>query len=204
MFIKFLTGITFTSMLAWGVVANGGVSATVNDAKDLVWSPKEKLSVFVKSMENYPLLMGHVTLQEYDDVGHVAAGYGTRAYLITVKTEEEASRVMKQKLVEANMFLDRLVKVPLKVHERDALVSLIYNIGPTEFAKSRALKHLNKGEMKQFLTQAFHHKRGFVRVRNKIHQGLVSRRALESNIFQNGDEMNFYWINMNPSGYLKD
>tara|TARA_B110000881_G_C18558641_1_gene508464 strand:+ start:689 stop:1297 length:609 start_codon:yes stop_codon:yes gene_type:complete len=201
--VKFLATTTFIGFLGWGVLANGGVKATQADIQSL-WQPEEKIVVFVKSMENYPLLMGRVTLREYDDVGHIAAGYGTRAYLLTVKTEAEASRVMMQKLVEANMFIDRLVKIPLKKHQRDALVSLVYNIGPTEFAKSHALEHLNKGEIKQFLHQAFHHKRGFVRVRNKIHKGLVARRALESNIFQNGDEMSFYWINMNPSGWLKD
>ena len=201
--VKFLATTTFIGMLGWGVIANGGVKATQADIQSL-WQPEEKIVIFVKSMENYPLLMGRVTLNEYDDVGHIAAGYGTRAYLITVQTEEEASRVMKIKLQEANMFIDRLVKVPLKKHERDALVSLVYNVGPTRFSKSRALKCLNKGDMKCFLEQSFHHKKGFVRVRNKIHKGLVARRALESNIFQNGDEMGFYWINMNPSGHLTD
>lgn len=201
--LKFIGGITFCAALAYGVVANGGVDKTIEDAKR-IWEPSDKIVIFVKSMENYPLLMGRVTLNEYDDVGHTAKGYGTRAYLITVDTESEASRVMKEQLKEANWFVDRYVTVPLKVHERDALVSLIYNVGPTRFRKSDALKYLNAGDTKNFLIQAFHHKRGFVRVRNKIHAGLVARRALESNIFQNGDEMGFYWINLNPSGHLKD
>tara|TARA_B110000495_G_C23040702_1_gene624004 strand:+ start:2789 stop:3403 length:615 start_codon:yes stop_codon:yes gene_type:complete len=201
--LKFIGGITFASALAYGVVANGGVDKSFADIKR-IWEPEDKLVIFVKSMENYPLLMGRVTMKEYDDVGHTAKGYGTRAYLITVDTETEASRVMKEQLKEANWFVDRYVKVPLKTHERDALVSLIYNVGPTRFRKSAALKYLNAGDIENFLVQAFDHKRGFVRVSNKIHAGLVARRALESNIFQNGDEMGFYWINLNPSGHLKD
>ncbi len=201
--LKFIGCIAFASALAYGVVANGGVDKTVGDVKK-IWEPDNKLVIFVKSMENYPLLMGRVTMEEYDDVGHTAKGYGTRSYLITVDTETEASRVMKEMLKEANWFIDRYVKVPLKQHERDALVSLVYNIGPTRFRHSDALKYLNAGDIENFLVQAFDHKRGFVRVRNKIHSGLVARRALESNIFQNGDEMGFYWINLNPSGHLSD
>jgi lysozyme len=201
--LKFIGCIAFASALAYGVVANGGVDKTVDDVKK-IWEPDNKLVIFVKSMENYPLLMGRVTMEEYDDVGHTAKGYGTRSYLITVDTETEASRVMKEMLKEANWFIDRYVKVPLKQHERDALVSLVYNIGPTRFRHSDALKYLNAGDIENFLVQAFDHKRGFVRVRNKIHSGLVARRALESNIFQNGDEMGFYWINLNPSGHLSD
>lgn len=155
------------------------------------WQPDNNLTNFVKMMENAPLAVGKTGVTEYDDVGHRAKGYGTKAGLLAQDTEEEASKAMIKKLIDANKDVDRLVKIKLNKDERNALVSLIYNIGEGDFAKSKALKALNKGDKKTFVKEAFHPKLGFVKSKGKkgkkqISKGLVNRRTKEKDIFTKG------------------
>jgi lysozyme len=138
-------------------------------------------------MENDPLRVGNAKVKEYDDVGHKAKGYGTKSGLLAQDTEAEASKAMSNKLVDANKAVDRLVKIDLNKNQRNALVSLVYNVGATGFGKSNALKELNKGNIKAFLKEAFDPKVGFVRTKGKIVKGLVNRRAREKMIFTKGN-----------------
>ena len=103
------------------------------------WVPDEKLKVFVKTMENPALMRGDAVLEVYDDVGHKAKGYGNRAYLFSDNTLGEAEKILLYKLLEANDYIDRLVTYPLNKHQRNALVSLVYNIGPTTFKESSTI-----------------------------------------------------------------
>ena len=57
---------------------------------------------------------------------------------------------MIQHLLESNKVVDRHVKVDINHHQRNALVSLVYNVGPFAFSTSRALKALNAGNYKEF------------------------------------------------------
>ena len=150
------------------------------------WQPDNNLTNFVKMMENAPLAVGKTGVTEYDDVGHRAKGYGTKAGLLAQDTEAEATKAMTKKLIDANKDVDRLVKIKLNKDERNALVSLIYNIGEGAFAKSKALKALNKGDKKTFVKEAFHPKLGFVKSKGKILKGLVNRRTKEKDIFTKG------------------
>ena len=151
------------------------------------WKPSDNLINFVKMMENAPLAVGNVGVTEYDDVGHQAKGYGTKSGLLAEDTEEEATKAMIKKLIEFNKDVDRLVKIKLNKDERNALVSLLYNIGDGNFAKSKALKALNKGDKKTFLKEAFDPKIGFVKSDGKVLKGLVNRRAREKQIFTKGN-----------------
>jgi len=157
----------------------------INNVKS--WKPNNNLVTFVKTMENDPLRVGNVKVKEYDDVGHKAKGYGTKSGLLAQDTEAEASKAMSNKLVDANKAVDRLVKIDLNKNQRNALVSLVYNVGATGFGKSNALKELNKGNIKAFLKEAFDPKVGFVRTKGKIVKGLVNRRAREKMIFTKGN-----------------
>lgn len=151
------------------------------------WKPNNKLSQFVKMMENDPLRVGNTKVTEYDDVGHKAKGYGTKSGLLAQDTEAEASKALNSQLVKANKAVDRLVKIDLNEDQRNALVSLVYNIGATGFGKSNALKALNNGNIKTFLKEAFDPKIGFVKTKGKIVKGLVNRRAREKSIFTKGN-----------------
>jgi GH24 family phage-related lysozyme (muramidase) len=171
----------------------GGEETKSEELKDGIlknvksWKPNNNLVTFVKTMENDPLRVGNVKVKEYDDVGHKAKGYGTKSGLLAQDTEAEASKAMSNKLVDANKAVDRLVKIDLNKNQRNALVSLVYNVGATGFGKSNALKELNKGNIKAFLKEAFDPKVGFVRTKGKIVKGLVNRRAREKMIFTKGN-----------------
>lgn len=151
------------------------------------WYPDENIQIFVKSMENKPLHDGDADVELYYDVGHKAKGYGTRAYLFSDNTIAEAEKIMLVKLLEANEYIDHLVSYPLNKHQRNALVSLVYNIGPTKFKNSLALRHLNNGHINLFLIEAFDKKRGFTCANGKYNEGLIQRRALEREIWRKGD-----------------
>jgi lysozyme len=93
---------------------------------------------------------------------------------------------MVYKLLEANGYIDKHVTYKLKVHQRDALVSLIYNVGRDAFRNSAAFRALNKGDEKEFILQAFDSKVGFVCANGKFNKGLINRRAHEQEIWENG------------------
>jgi len=160
----------------------GGI---LNNVKS--WKPNNNLTTFVKTMENDPLRVGNAKVKEYDDVGHKAKGYGTKSGLLAQDTEAEATKALNKKLVDANKAVDRLVKIDLNEDQRNALVSLVYNVGATGFGKSNALKALNNGNIKTFLKEAFDPKVGFVKTKGKIVKGLVNRRAREKQIFTKGN-----------------
>lgn len=89
-------------------------------------------------------------LKAYKDIAGIwTIGYGDTGPDVKeglVITKEEAVRRLKRRLVEFEGWVNRLVRVPLKQHQFDALVSLIYNIGPTNFSNSTLLKKLNAGD----------------------------------------------------------
>jgi hypothetical protein len=95
--------------------------------KGKYWRPSEELTTFIMIMENKPLFDGEAGVVEYDDVGHIAKGFGTKAYLFTDKESntKEAKRIMVYKLLEANGYIDKHVTYKLEEHQRNALVSLM-------------------------------------------------------------------------------
>ena len=79
-------------------------------------------------------------------VGHTsAAGHPQVAPGLTI-TRAEAMEIFDRDLAKYEATVDHAVKVPLKDHERDALVSICYNIGQGAFAGATFVKLLNRGE----------------------------------------------------------
>lgn len=183
MSIKVFSFFVIVSFLIWGISIGG--SGSVEAMRP--WVPDENLTGFVKTMENPALMRGNANIEVYDDVGHKAKGYGNRAYLFSANTIGEAEKILLYKLMEANDYIDRLVTYSLNKHQRNALVSLVYNIGPTTFKNSLALKHLNNGHINLFLIEAFDKRRGFTCADGKYNKGLIERRALEREIWKKGD-----------------
>ena len=183
MVIKIFSFFVIGLCLIWSLT----IGASFKVEATLPWQPDDELIVFVQMVENPSLMRGEVGVEEYDDVGHKAKGYGTRAYLFTADTIAEADRIMNYKLMEANDYIDRMVTYPLTKHQRNALVSLVYNIGPTIFGNSHALRHLNNGEIEKFLIEAFDKRRGFTCADGKFNKGLQKRRAQEEKIWRKGD-----------------
>lgn len=58
-------------------------------------------------------------------------------------SEEEALALLHRELEEYEGYVANMVRVDLRQHEFDALVSFIYNIGPSNFGNSSTLKYLN-------------------------------------------------------------
>tara|TARA_B100000959_G_scaffold142869_1_gene149989 strand:- start:2958 stop:3650 length:693 start_codon:yes stop_codon:yes gene_type:complete len=150
------------------------------------WRPDENLTAFIKSIENHPLANGKARLVKYKDFGYVAKGYGTRAKHFKKNTVAEAERIMIEHLLESNKVVDRHVKVNITHHQRNALVSLVYNIGPFAFSTSKALKALNNGDIRSFKIHAFDSKHGFVCAGGRHNKGLMVRRAHELRIWEKG------------------
>lgn len=94
-------------------------------------------------------------------------------------TQEEADELLHGDLIHAEDDIARLVKAPLNQNEYDALVSLVFNIGGTNFAMSTLLKHLNAWRYddaaNQFLV--------WNKAAGKVMQGLIRRREAERKLF---------------------
>ena len=146
------------------------------------FTPSKKLTEFMKGFEGY-------SDKGYDDFGRIAVGWGSTGRVKKGEkiTKAQAKKWFKEDIIKANKDVDRLVKIDLNKDQRNALVSLVYNVGEGAFAKSNALKALNSGNIKTFLKEAFDPKKGFVKADGKIVNGLVRRRAREKSIFTKGN-----------------
>ena len=73
----------------------------------------------------------------------------------------------------------RLVTVPLKQQQFDALVSLVFNIGSGAFGKSTLLRKLNSGDTLGASLEILR----WDKAANKVMPGLTKRRAAEQSLF---------------------
>ncbi len=117
-------------------------------------------------------------------------GYGTTSatghkVFQGLKIDEATAVLWRQESVDRTAVeVQKLVTVPLKQQQLDALTSLVYNIGIFNFSKSTVLRLLNAGE---------HHAAAdeFARWRmsnGKISKGLEARRIEERKLFLSGNE----------------
>lgn len=109
----------------------------------------------------------------------IGYGFGYKNVRHRTITKQQADQILVRKIKEYNRHLDRVVKIELTPKKRVALLSLIYNIGVTQFDKSTLLKHLNKNRInkasKQFSL--------WVYAKHKRLAGLVLRREAERRLF---------------------
>ena len=96
-------------------------------------------------------IVGHEGMKRVayvDPVGivTVCAGHTASAKLGQVKTESECAELLKQDTLQAERGVKRLVKIPLTQNQYDALVSFVFNVGETRFAKSTLLKKINAND----------------------------------------------------------
>lgn len=123
----------------------------------------------------------------YKDTGGVyTIGYGTIKWLgkpveagQTI-TDKEAALALQADLAWAQTAVNQLVRVPLKQHMFDALVSFVYNIGENAFSKSTMLRLLNEGKY----DQAANEFKRWNQDNGKVIPGLVSRRKVEESLFR--------------------
>lgn len=124
-------------------------------------------------------------LEAYLDTGRVPTigfGHTKGVRLGQVITQAEADAFLAEDVHWAEEAVHKLVKVPLTENQFSALVSLVFNIGLGQFAKSTMLRLLNAKEFtaaaEQFLRWT--HDNG------KELSGLVKRRKAERLLFLKG------------------
>jgi len=97
----------------------------------------------------------------------------------TTITEAEAMRLLAEDVAEAEIAVNRYVKVPLTQNQFDALVSFVFNVGSGAFRRSTLLTKLNAGDYAGAAAQfPAWRKAGGVVV-----SGLVNRRNKEVALF---------------------
>lgn len=117
----------------------------------------------------------------YQDVGGVwTVGYGhTPSFAGETVTPEQAMVYLRGDIETVQNQLARLVTVWLTQYEYTALVSLVYNIGAGNFARSTLLKKLNREDY----TGAAAEFKKWRLVQGRIVRGLQIRRRVEEMIF---------------------
>lgn len=115
--------------------------------------------------------------------GH-AINYKKRALIKAINsnaniTEEEATKLLKTDIKEAERGINSSVDVMLSQGQFDALVSLVYNWGIYNFRLSVGLEKLNEGNYLDAANEFFSKEKGVIRVKGKIIVGLVKRRQAE-------------------------
>ena len=95
---------------------------------------------------------------------------------------DKVDLVLQADLHPRERAVDKLVKVKLRQHEFDALVSLMFNIGAANFESSTVLRELNKGRRyRAGLAFLMWNKAG-----GRVLLGLSRRRRAERRLFRKG------------------
>jgi len=104
-------------------------------------------------------------------------GYGTTDGVKPVDTIEPVQALVR-KLADVQRFegaLKQCVRVPLHQYEYDAWMQFTYNVGPSAFCNSTALRKLNSGDYAGACDEMLR----WVYVDGRKVQGLVNRREAE-------------------------
>jgi lysozyme len=94
-------------------------------------------------------------------------------------TQAEAQAWLDADLATADSAIARMVKMALTQNQWDALVSLVYNIGQGNFAKSTVLRELNQGNAVGAAAAIGM----WNKVAGQVSRGLAVRRAAETKLF---------------------
>lgn len=119
-------------------------------------------------------------------------GYGTaidtkeEEYLKSATlSKDQAETLLRKDVAIFESYINKMVQVPLNQNQYDALVCLVYNIGPTQFKSSTALTLINigitKGDKLEKAWLAWN--KATVRGVLTIISGLVLRRKTEYSLF---------------------
>lgn len=114
--------------------------------------------------------------------GTVTIGYGhigRHAKPGNVLTEKEASAILAEELQTYERAVERAITRPMNQNEFDAMVSLCYNIGASNFERSSVKRMFNAGS-KTLAAQAF---LLWNKSKGRVLNGLVTRRRAERELF---------------------
>lgn len=138
---------------------------------------------------NVDAIKGHEGLRlvaYLDSVGVWTIGYGDTGPDVVkglVITKAQAEERLRKRLREFEGYINRAVKVKLTQNQFDALVSLVYNIGPTNFLSSTLLRKLNASDYVGAADQFLVWNKGRVDGKLQVINGLTNRRREERELF---------------------
>ena len=101
-------------------------------------------------------------------------------------TQDEAEGFLQDDLEEFESTITKLVNVPLKQNEFDALVSWVYNLGGTNLRESTLLQRIND-DSDSSRADIPHQIKRWNRAGGKVLDGLVRRREAEALLWQGED-----------------
>ena len=117
-----------------------------------------------------------------DAVGVWTIGYGHTkgVHENMIISMAQGEQMLLEELKEYENYVDELVKVPLHQHQYDALVSWVYNLGPTNFKSSTLLRKLNEGRYEEVPAEI----KRWDKAGGKQLEGLTRRRNAEAEMFE--------------------
>ena len=114
------------------------------------------------------------------NVPTIAYGRTKNVKMGDVCTQEQAEEWLDEELHEYEGYVKDQVNVNLEQYQFDALVSWVYNLGPTNLSKSTLLKVLNDGKYNDVPAQI----RRWNKAGGNVLEGLTRRREAEALLFQ--------------------
>jgi lysozyme len=135
-----------------------------------------------KGVELIKYFEGYQEKPYLDAAGKMTIGYGHMikpSEFYTALGKEDAERLLRQDIELAEAAIKREVKVDLTPNQFSALVSLVYNIGPTQFRNSTLLKKINGRDFAGSGQEIVR----WTKVNGRELDGLVSRRYSEYVLF---------------------
>lgn len=139
---------------------------------------------------------GYRSKAYYDSAGVLTIGYGHTNRIGTwsfdksaVIDEAFAEKILDMDLNDAKRAVERYVTRPMSANQYGAYVSLVHNIGSTNFSRSSTVKYFNAGNMKEAADRILLWNKARVNGKLKVLQGLVNRRNAERTLFVKPNEI---------------
>ncbi len=97
----------------------------------------------------------------------------------TIK-QEDADKLLTEEMSEYESYINDMVEADLKQNEFDALVSWVYNLGPSNLSSSTLLQRLNNKDWDDIPNQI----KRWNKAGGVVKQGLIRRREAEALLFE--------------------
>lgn len=123
-------------------------------------------------------------------IGHTAA-IGGAPLSVTPWSKEYAIRVLQEDLAVIWKQISKHLKREPTIFQRDAMLSLAFNIGAKQFIRSSVLKYFNRGEDTQAAAAFKLWNKATVNGKKQTLAGLVRRRATEALMYEGIQDLNF-------------
>jgi lysozyme len=114
-------------------------------------------------------------------VGYGATGQGIKQG--TTWTQQQAEDDLKRRGNILALWLDGQLKRPANQNQKDAMISLIYNIGQSAFKNSSVLRHFNDGKTQMASDAFLLWNKATLNGKKEVLAGLQRRREAERNLF---------------------